>query len=150
FWWRRGLRIFPAYWVALTAAIVLFGATALTGFWDYARHYLLVQIYQPKYGLAGIVPTWTLAVELSFYLTLPLYAWVVGALTRRQQGTRAVGVELGAAALLYAFGLAWHIGVITTRSTNAVSARWLPAMADWFALGILLAVLASASPLWQP
>ena len=71
----------PAYWVALTAAIVLFGATKLSGFWDYARHYLLVQIYQPKYGLAGIVPTWTLAVELSFYATLPLYAWVLGAVT---------------------------------------------------------------------
>ena len=67
FWWRRALRIFPAYWVALIAAILLFRSTSLHGFWDYTRHFLLVQIYQPKYGLAGIVPTWTLAVELSFY-----------------------------------------------------------------------------------
>lgn len=148
FWWRRGLRIFPAYWVALTAAIVLFDATKLHGFWDYSRHYLLVQIYQPKYGLAGIVPTWTLAVELSFYAALPAYAWVLGAITRRQSVERRVVTEIAGAVLLYAFGLAWHIGVITTRDTNAVSARWLPAMSDWFALGILLAVLCSASPVW--
>src|SRR4029077_13629049 len=51
FWWRRALRIFPAYWVALTAAILLFRQTHLVGFWDYTRHFLLVQIYQPKYGL---------------------------------------------------------------------------------------------------
>ena len=87
YWWRRALRIFPAYWVALTAAILFFGTTTLSGFWDYARHYLLVQIYQPDYGLAGIVPTWTLAVELSFYALLPVYAWVLAALTR----DRAIG-----------------------------------------------------------
>jgi peptidoglycan/LPS O-acetylase OafA/YrhL len=115
FWWRRGLRIFPAYWVALTAAIVVFGATSLHGFWDYTRHYLLVQIYQPKYGLAGIVPTWTLAVELSFYAALPAYAWVLGAITRRQPVQRRVATEIAGAVLLYAFGLAWHVGVITTR-----------------------------------
>ena len=150
YWWRRALRIFPAYWVALTAAILFFGTTALHGFWDYARHYLLVQIYVPDYGLGGIVPTWTLAVELSFYAALPVYAWVLRSVTRRQTVERRVATELAGAALLYAFGMAWHIGVVATRSTDAVSARWLPAMTDWFALGILLAVLRSASELSAP
>ena len=147
YWWRRMLRIFPAYWVALTAAILFFGTTALHGFWDYGRHYLLVQIYQPKYGLAGIVPTWTLAVELSFYAVLPVYAWVLRSITQRQPVARRVTTELVAAAIVYAFGLAWHIGVVSSRGTDAVSARWLPAMSDWFALGIALAVLRSASGL---
>jgi peptidoglycan/LPS O-acetylase OafA/YrhL len=147
YWWRRALRIFPAYWVALTGAILFFSTTALDGFWDHARHYFLVQIYVPDYGLAGIVPTWTLAVELSFYLALPVYAWVMRSVTRRQVVERRVVTEIVGALLLYAFGLAWHIGVVTTRSTDAVSARWLPAMTDWFALGILLAVLRSASEL---
>ena len=145
YWWRRVLRIFPAYWVALTAAILFFRTTALHGFWDYARHYLLVQIYVPKYGLAGIVPTWTLAVELSFYAALPVYAWALGRLTRNRPVGHRVAIEIGGAAALYLFGLAWHLAVVTTRSTDAVSARWLPAMSDWFALGILLAVLQSGS-----
>ncbi len=145
YWWRRALRIYPAYWVALTAAILCFRTTDLHGVWDYARHYLLVQIYQPKYGLAGIVPAWTLAVELSFYAALPLYAWVLARLTRSRPAARRVAIEVAAAAVLYAFGLAWHLAVVTTRSTDAVSARWLPAMADWFALGILLAVVRVAA-----
>lgn len=145
YWWRRALRIFPAYWVALTAAILLFRTTALHGFWDYARHYLLVQIYQPKYGLAGIVPTWTLAVELSFYTALPVYAWLLRRLTRVRPVAQRVRIELLGAGVLYLFGLGWHLAVVATRSTDAVSARWLPAMSDWFALGILLAVVRSSA-----
>jgi peptidoglycan/LPS O-acetylase OafA/YrhL len=145
--WRRALRIYPAYWVALTAAILCFRTTALSGFWDYARHYLLVQIYQPKYGLAGIVPTWTLAVELSFYVALPGYAWLLGTLTRGRAPDRRVAIEVAGAVALYLFGLAWHLGVVTISAvgTNAPQARWLPAMADWFALGLLLAVVRGAS-----
>jgi peptidoglycan/LPS O-acetylase OafA/YrhL len=147
YWWRRLLRIYPAYWVALTATILFFRQTALSGFWDYARHYLLVQIYQPKYGLAGIVPAWTLAVELSFYVALPGYAWLLGALTRNRPVGRRVAIEVAGAAAVYVLGLAWHLAVVTSSrvGTNAPSARWLPAMADWFALGLLLAVVRSAS-----
>jgi peptidoglycan/LPS O-acetylase OafA/YrhL len=150
--WRRALRIYPAYWVALTATILCFRTTALSGFWDYARHYLLVQIYQPEYGLAGIVPAWTLAVELSFYAALPGYAWLLGRLTRGRALGRRVAIEIGSAAGLYLFGLAWRLGVVTTSrvGTNAPSARWLPAMADWFAFGLLLAVVRSASEVSTP
>jgi peptidoglycan/LPS O-acetylase OafA/YrhL len=145
--WRRLLRIYPAYWVALTATILCFRTTALSGVWDYARHYLLVQIYQPKYGLAGIVPAWTLAVELSFYVALPGYAWLLDRLTRRRSVDQRVAIEIGSAAAVYVFGLAWRLAVVTTSrvGTNAPSARWLPAMADWFALGLVLAVLRSTT-----
>jgi len=141
FWWRRVLRIFPAYWVALTGAIVLFGMTELSGVADYVRHYLLVQIYQPAYGLAGILPAWTLAVEVSFYATLPLYALVVGRASRHLAVPQRVRAEIAAAVLLYGAALVWRLVLVSDRGTDAVSARWLPAMADWFALGILLAVL---------
>jgi peptidoglycan/LPS O-acetylase OafA/YrhL len=47
--------------------------------------------------------------------------------------------------MLYLFGLGWHLAVVATRSPDAVSARWLPAMSDWFALGILLAVVRSSA-----
>ena len=106
-----------------------------------------MQIYQPKFGLAGIVPAWTLAVELSFYAALPAYAWVLGRLTNGRPPERRVVIELAGAAALYVFGLAWHLAVVTTSraGTNAPSARWLPAMADWFALGLFLAVLRSSA-----
>lgn len=141
FWWRRVLRIYPAYWLALTAAIVVFGSTELEGASDYVRHYLLVQIYEPAYGLAGIVPAWTLAVEISFYAVLPVYALVLANVTRRLPAPQRVRAEIIAALTVYALALTWRWILVSERGTDAVSARWLPAMADWFALGILLAVV---------
>lgn len=145
--WRRAMRIYPAYWVALTAAVLVFGSTELRGGWDYARHYLLVQIYQPDYGLAGIVPAWTLAVEVSFYALLPVYAFALGRATRRLPVQRRVRVELAVPIGLYVAAMAWRWVLVTERGTDAVSARWLPALADWFALGLLLAVVHAAAEL---
>jgi peptidoglycan/LPS O-acetylase OafA/YrhL len=145
FWWRRALRIYPAYWVALTAAIVLFRSTNLHGGADYLRHYALVQIYVPGYGLGGIVPTWSLAVEVSFYAALPIYAGMIGLLTSRTVRTRALGVELGGAAFLYAFGLGVRTFLFYKNRPGTPSAQWLPAEADLFALGIGLAVLSAAA-----
>ena len=144
FWWRRLLRIYPAYWVALTVAIVGFHSTHLHGFVDYARHYALVQIYRPHYGLDGIVQTWTLAVEVSFYAALPLYAGLLGRLTARVPRRRVLALELGSVFLLYATGLAVRAALFSLRGTSAPATRWLPAQVDLFALGIALAVLSAA------
>jgi peptidoglycan/LPS O-acetylase OafA/YrhL len=143
FWWRRALRIYPAYWVALTAAILLFRSTQLHGFADYARHYALVQIYWRNYGLSGIVPAWTLAVEVSFYAALPLYAGLLGRFTR-VGGRRALLVEWGAAVLLYLAGLGVRAVLFLTIRPGTPSSQWLPAQLDLFALGIGLAVLSAA------
>jgi peptidoglycan/LPS O-acetylase OafA/YrhL len=145
FWWRRALRIYPAYWIALTAAIFLFRSTHLHGSGDYVRHYALVQIYTPGYGLAGIVPTWSLAVEVSFYAALPLYAAIVGALVARAGRSRALLVEAGAAALLYGFGLGVRAFLFYKHRPGTPSAQWLPAECDLFALGIGLAVFSAAA-----
>ncbi|MDQ1466242.1 MAG: hypothetical protein QOH10_657 [Actinomycetota bacterium] len=148
FWWRRALRIYPAYWVALTAAIVLFRSTDLHGFADYARHYALVQIYWRHYGLSGIVPAWTLAVELSFYAALPLYAGLLARATRSRAAANhpsgALVTEAAAVALLYACGLGVRAWLFFTSRPGTPSAQWLPAQLDLFALGIGLAVFSAA------
>ncbi len=144
FWWRRVLRIYPAYWVALTAAILLFRSTDLHGAGDYLRHYALVQIYTPKYGLAGIVPTWSLAVEISFYAALPLYAGLLARVGARLAPRGMLALEITAVVLLYAAGLAVRAGLFVKNGPGTVSAQWLPAQLDLFALGIVLAVLATA------
>lgn len=145
FWWRRAWRIYPAYWVALTAAILLFRSTHLHGVADYARHYALVQIYWRNYGLSGIVPAWTLAVEVSFYAALPLYAGVLTRATAHAERSRALLAELAGVALLYAGGLGVRAWLFFTIRPGTVSAQWLPAQLDLFALGIGLAVLSAAA-----
>jgi peptidoglycan/LPS O-acetylase OafA/YrhL len=145
FWWRRAVRIYPAYWIVLTAAIFLFRSAHLHGVGDYTRHYALVQIYVPAYGLAGIVPTWSLAVEVSFYAALPIYAGIVGVLVARAGRSRALLVEAGAAAFLYLFGLGVRVFLFYKDGVGSPSAQWLPAECDLFALGIGLAVFSAAA-----
>src|SRR6185437_8974534 len=79
--WRRLLRIVPAYWFALTVAWILFGLPQMSTshWWVY---YAFAQVYHQAWVLGGIVPTWSLAVEASFYLALPLLALLLARVTR--------------------------------------------------------------------
>ena len=76
---RRGLRIFPAYWVALVGVVVLVGksgeaATATPVFSGHGAltYFPLMQAYGSNTLFGGISAAWTLSVELSFYVMLPL------------------------------------------------------------------------------
>lgn len=145
FWWRRAVRIYPAYWLALTTVIVVFGNTELSGWWDHLRHYLLVQGYQPAWGLAGIVPAWTLSVEVAFYALLPLYAWAMGRLTARRPVAARLRIELLGAALVFVSAYVVRAVIVEARGTDSPWLHVLPPLADWFALGLALAVVRAAS-----
>lgn len=152
FWIRRLLRIVPAYWVALFLTTTILHATPIGpgGLKAYLSHYLFAQIYFPGQVIAasGISQAWTLCVEMSFYLLLPLYAAGIG---RRRHSLSANGrlvrelaglVVLVSISLVYRF---WdlsmqHHGVIYRYMTI-----WLPAELDLFSLGMLLAVLSAWS-----
>lgn len=149
---RRAARIFPAYWLALTVlAIVpgLYGVFSDT-WWVY---YGLLQIY-PIYSLGadcvieaqgcGLVQSWSLAIELSFYALLPLFAYGMGRLTagrpRRDWLAREAVVLVGCAlgsllvqvgAVRGPAGLQWTHGTILAHSA-------------WFAMGMGLAVVSVA------
>ena len=47
------------------------------GWQGVVTHYLFLQIYFPTQVFFGITQAWSLCTEMSFYLVLPLYAWVV-------------------------------------------------------------------------
>jgi peptidoglycan/LPS O-acetylase OafA/YrhL len=139
FYVRRALRIYPAYWIALTAVIIAFQNARIDGLMQYVLHYGLVQIYTPKL-VAGIIPAWTLAVEVSFYAALPLYALLLGRIGRSLQPARRAHVELAGAALVYGGALVARAALGAASGTDTFRLKWLPFMADWFALGIALAV----------
>jgi peptidoglycan/LPS O-acetylase OafA/YrhL len=150
---RRVLRIVPAYWIALTFFAVL-GVIHFRGIGDAAAYYGLAQVYWRQRALGGIVAAWSLSVEMSFYLFLPIYAWVVGAVLSRLSGTstarrpgddpdrarRAVRIEVVGVVGLYAFGLGMHALLLATHRHATVATLWLPAQVDLFALGMGLAV----------
>lgn len=141
---RRFLRIFPAYWLALLGWTVLGSAAVRSGILDHLllRVSLLQGYSQAKDGnvplaLSGVEVAWTLTIELTFYLVLPLYAWAIrrlgGALGRGQQLT-AEWLGLG---VLYVIG-------ITGRYLLAEDVLPIGALFPWtdlFAMGMLIAVV---------
>ena len=149
FWLRRLLRILPAYWVALfLITTVLHSAPIGPGGWRaYVTHYFFLQIYFPAQGLFGIPQAWSLCVEMTFYLFVPLYAMAIGWGRQQRSLNARLGVEFGGLAAMCLVSAAWRFSFLTHRSLGSVHSidalNWLPAYLDLFAFGMLLAVLSS-------
>ncbi len=105
---RRFLRIFPAYWLVLTVLILIPSTNGVYGGNPLAQ-YALVQtlpiLGAPScygFSLCVLAQTWSLVVELSFYLVLPVYALVAIRLTRGRSPRQWMRAELGILAVLAA------------------------------------------------
>lgn len=139
---RRLLRIVPAYWVALGAA-VLFGAVDhVHTVHDVVVYFGFLQIYDTQRILHGIPAAWTLCIEMSFYLLLPLYAASVA--RRRHDPLRA---ELAGIVALIVFSEAWKLVIYWgVPNPHNIQGSWLPAYLDLFAVGMGLAVWSARRP----
>ena len=73
---RRVLRIFPLYWAVLFVAVLWNGAGNLQSVADWVQAIFLLPFPDPMKLLAGPlgIAMWTLAIELPFYVVVPLYA----------------------------------------------------------------------------
>ncbi|HEX8134424.1 MAG TPA: acyltransferase [Actinomycetes bacterium] len=162
----RALRILPAYWAILVLSALVFGSTLVrdragalqTGSmlhrpWLLVRNALLVHGYSPSGLLTGIGPAWSLAVEVVFYLVLPLLAVLAWRLAR---GARTPGaLRLAALApllVMLVVGLSGKVVAALLMPGSGPSPGWdadwpsvlersFWANADLFAPGMLLAVL---------
>jgi peptidoglycan/LPS O-acetylase OafA/YrhL len=146
---RRFARIFPAYWVALSVFLFVVGPTQVARASDVASYYLLAQNYRTGDLLHGLGVAWTLVIEVSFYVVLPLLAFLF-ALTSPGRGSseRQQLLRIGT---LAGIGLLVRVWVYFLAPTPAlryhawqpflVPANWLPGYLDWFAIGMALAVL---------
>ena len=79
---RRALRILPAYWAVVLIALPLLNPGPARHVWPWFQYLLLLQNYDPHpwwggTGATGLAQMWSLVVEVSFYLVLP----VLGALS---------------------------------------------------------------------
>jgi peptidoglycan/LPS O-acetylase OafA/YrhL len=136
---RRALRIFPGYWAALLGIVVLFGAGVLTDAWDWICNLLLLQQFGVEEPFR-ITQAWSIGVELSFYLLVPIFARVV----LDRAGGR-IGGLLVACGLLFAAGWAFRLAVVLIEpSWQAQSLNWLPMYLDFFAVGMVLGTVSAS------
>ena len=136
--WRRALRIFPALWI-----FVLVTLTWITTYsvhpTDYLHYVLLTQTYDHHDYDPNLTHLWTLSVEVSFYLVIPLFAKVfAGANGGAAKAVHRQVIGLSALVLL---ALGFNVGLSELRLTNSQALLWLPVHLDWFALGMFLALL---------
>jgi peptidoglycan/LPS O-acetylase OafA/YrhL len=141
---RRFWRIYPAYWLALAVVVVASARHSLPSLDVAAAHAALAQGWHGDWmrGGYGLRQAWTLTVEMSFYLLVPLYAWAVAAWARRA-GPRAA--TLGGAVVLLAVG--HGISVVLQYHYPTVMAPAAIHLGT-FAWGVALAVVV-LDPRWR-
>ncbi len=147
---RRFTRIYPAYWAALAVLLYVVGPPQVNDATDFVVFFGLFQNYRTGSLLRGLGVAWTLVIEVSFYLVLPVLA---AAMRPRPGSSMRVRMhrQLAGLALLYSIGVGvrvWALWVRTPGQGRVGSFQpwltldsWLPGRLDWFALGMLLAVV---------
>lgn len=134
---RRALRVFPAYWVAFGVLALWPGLPGVNGD-TWLTYAVLGHTYDHATVFLGLGVSWTLCVELQFYAALVLAV----ALADRLPGARAIR----ATALVTAFAFV-VAAVVNQRVRETLE---LPELvfslfgyADWFAWGVVLALIAT-------
>lgn len=136
---KRAARILPAYWVAIVGTYILLHGTGHrreAGLGDLPIFGLFLQNYFPDTRPLLNPPTWSLAVEVSFYALIPVFGWLVIRAVRRGGRAAAIGV----AGAMVAAGLAFNAVAAVQEWPPHVTTS-LPAFLPVFACGIAAAAL---------
>jgi peptidoglycan/LPS O-acetylase OafA/YrhL len=126
----RVIRIMPAYLVAVVVILTLLPDAETSSATVWLANLTLTQIYVPLTLTAGLTQMWSLSVEVSFYLALPVLALLARGLSVRARVP--VIAAVGAASWGWAF-----LPIHTPVGGNMLN--WPPAFFSWFAAGMLLA-----------
>ncbi len=130
---HRAVRILPAYLCCVIVVLALFPPARSATPAEWFAHLTLTQVYVPGVLTPGLTQLWSLSVEVTFYLVLPLF----GAALARVPVRRRVPVLAGVGLASLAWGpLAAGLAVPGVEPKN-----WLPGHLLWFVVGMVLAEL---------
>jgi peptidoglycan/LPS O-acetylase OafA/YrhL len=136
----RVVRIMPAYVVAVVVILSLLPDADHPSPTVWLANLSLTQVYVPLTLTAGLTQMWSLSVEVTFYLALPILALLAGWVPVRARVPVIAGVGIAS----------WFWGWIPFGSMPGLNPlTWPPAFFSWFAAGMLLAEWAY-SPLGLP
>ena len=136
--WKRALRILPVYAVAVTVALVFIHANRSLSNETRLATALMLNTFTDPANPAGLSHMWSLAVEVTFYLLLPVLMLVAVGRSRTLRSTRVLGVLV----VLVAISLWWHLdgAARAGEHSSGQPSQWLPSYIGWFAIGIGLAL----------
>lgn len=147
--WHRVRRIMPAYVVTVLAAYLIYhfrtaGPNPGHTWIGLLRNLTLTQIYTNNYMFngylhQGLTQMWSLAVEVAFYVALPVLAWLLLVVVCRRRWRP--GLLLAGLVVLALVSPAWMVLVHSTDFLPDGARLWLPGYLAWFIGGMLLTVL---------
>ncbi|GAB3130756.1 acyltransferase [Tsukamurella serpentis] len=138
--WHRFRRVVPAYWIVVVAVYAL-GLVrpepnpSGAGIDGLLRNLTFTQIYGFGHLRVGLTQAWSLAVEMAFYLVLPLFGWVLTAVLCRYRWLP--GRLLAGLAVLAAISPVW---ILIAPDIELTARMWPPAYLWWFVGGMALTV----------
>jgi peptidoglycan/LPS O-acetylase OafA/YrhL len=135
----RVVRIMPAYVVAVVVILALLPDADHPSLTVWLANLSLTQVYVPLTLTAGLTQMWSLSVEVTFYLALPILALLAARLPVRARVPAIAG--LGVASLFWGW-----IPFTVPAGLNPLN--WPPAFFSWFAAGMLLAEWVHSPPGW--
>ncbi|KAA0107705.1 acyltransferase [Mycolicibacterium sp. P1-5] len=146
---HRVRRIMPAYVITVLAAYLIYhfrtaGPNPGHTWIGLLRNLTLTQIYTDNYMFdgylhQGLTQMWSLAVEVAFYVALPVLAYLLLVVMCRRRWRP--GLLLSGLAVLALLSPAWMVLVHTTHFLPSGARLWLPGYLAWFVGGMLLTVL---------
>ncbi|MEU4828314.1 acyltransferase [Actinomadura sp. NPDC023710] len=152
YFWRRALRILPAYWVLTITALLVLNRDTVHGVWEWVRPLLLLQIWEHGAIPMGMMHTWSNANDFLFYLAMPVFAWLLHRYARRAESyearVRRLLVPL-AFPVFIGFGFfTWlHFPQFRDDPMKLWPTQyfWPMSYMGWLSVGMMLAVLSAAA-----
>ncbi len=141
---RRAARVLPLYVVAI---LVVWSARNINlpgTLTDLFEHLTFTQVYDNRYIFYTIGPAWSLAIEIQFYILLAALGTLGVRLARGRSRRWIITTTASFLSLVAVSSLAWKL--VAWLVIGVAGDDWkvwfgLPAKADEFALGALLALL---------
>lgn len=136
----RVVRIMPAYLLSVVVILTLLPDAVGASRTVWLANLTLTQVYVPLTLTPGLTQMWSLSVEVTFYLVLPLLA-----LLARQLPVRA---RIPAIVTMAVASLGWgYLPIHAAAGLNPLN--WPPAYGSWFGAGMLLAELTVSRHGWM-
>lgn len=145
----RILRIYPAYWLALTVLAIFPGLVGVfTGKWWV--FYSAGDYFDPGFHLSvcaadeqfrcGLPQTWTLIVEVTFYIALPFYAALAGWMARGRPTRVWFGRELALLVAMAAISVFLASGAFSAREHTWFEFTFVGHL-FWLSMGMVFALV---------
>ncbi|MGL4178809.1 MAG: acyltransferase family protein [Dermatophilaceae bacterium] len=144
---RRAARLLPAWLAVLLGTLVLVPESRSADLDAWVANLLQLQSLRLDWDLPGLAQLWSLSTEVAFYVALPFVAAMAARAARRAGRMRHLAALGGLVVGTWVFRALDGLGALPEGFSWI---RTLPATGDWFAVGMLLALVTTDEHLRAP